>query len=94
MNFPAPLSYLKCASPGCRAEARDGHVCSFHNGTLYVDRSLAAVGYRIVATDPAKPFVVRAFLIRALSLRQAEEAAHDQLIQEGRGHWPMKSEMA
>ena len=93
MNFPAPLVPKVRLSRMPRG-ARDGHVCSFHNGTLYVDRTLAAVGYRIIANDPEKPFVVRAFLIRARSLRQAEEAAHDELIKEGRGTWPMKSERA
>jgi hypothetical protein len=66
-----------------RAGARRSHVQLPH-GTLYVDRTFEAVGYCVVATNPERDFVVRAFHIKAKSLGQAEEAAHDELINQGR----------
>lgn len=90
-HHPMNATNLKCASPECKSAARDGHVCSYHYGTLYADRTFGARRYVVIATDPEREWMIRMFTdVRATSMEQAKAACRLELAIEKRDHWSLK----
>lgn len=83
---------LKCAAPECRSRARDGHVCGYHQGTLYADRTFDARRFIVIATDPAREWLSCTFVVRALSREQAKGAVRDELAVLRRDDWSLTCE--
>lgn len=90
MTNPARV-YVKCASPECISEARDGHVCGYHHGTIYADRTFAARTHHVIARDPDREWMCAQFRIKALSVEQAKEAARAELAKAKRDHWSLST---
>jgi hypothetical protein len=89
MNTTIARDYLKCAAPECSSEARDGHVCGYHRGTLYADRTFGASTFFVMATDPDAEWRRMQFRVRAMSELQAKAAARGELAKEKRDHWSL-----
>lgn len=84
--------YTRCAAPECRSEARDGHVCTYHYGTIYASSTYDAGLFLVVATCPERPNVIQMFQVRAFTATQAKDAARGELAKEKRDHWSITAE--